>query len=120
MIDRKSLARQYQETPKPMGVGVVRNTTNGKSFIVAGIDLPSLLNRHQAQLRMNAHGNKALQRDWQAFGKDAFTFEVLDTLTPPRDVPDYDPAADLKELEAMWLEQLAPFEPAGYHRPPRP
>lgn len=52
-------------------------------------------------------------------GQECFTFEVVDTLTPPADAPAYDPTEDLKALEALWMEKLAPYEPAGYHRPPR-
>ncbi len=114
--DRKALIRQYKETPRTMGVGQVRNLASGKVLVIAGRDLPSLLNRHQAQLRLNAHNVKALQADWNAEGADAFVFEVLDTLAPPADKPDYDPASDLKALEDLWLEKLSPFEPAGYHR----
>jgi hypothetical protein len=89
--DRKALIRQYKETPRTMGVGQVRNLTTGKVLLIAGRDLPSLLNRNQAQLRLNAHSVKSLQADWNAQGADAFAFEVLDTLAPPADKPDYDP-----------------------------
>ena len=98
-----------------MGVGVVRNLATGKTLVVAGADLPSLLNRHRAQLRFNSHTVEALQADWNARGSEAFAFEVLDTLAPGKE-PDYDPTADLQALETMWLEKLSPFEPAGYHR----
>lgn len=113
--DRKALTRRYKETPRTMGVGVVRNTTNGRTLVVASADLPSLLNRHRAQLRLGAHPNRALQQDWNAAGAVAFEFTVLDTLTP-KDTPGYDPTDDLTELEALWLEKLEPYEPAGYHR----
>jgi hypothetical protein len=98
-----------------MGVGIIRNTTNNKVLLVAGADLRSLLNRHRAQLRLGAHRNHALQEDWDAAGDGAFEFAVLDTLKPA-DAPGYDPADDLRALEALWMEKLAPFEPAGYHR----
>ena len=114
-VDRKGLVRQYKETPRTMGVGVVRNLTTGKSLLVAGVDLPSLLNRHRAQLKFNAHRVEALQADWNAQGADAFAFDVLDTLEPT-DKPDYDPTPDLQALEQLWLEKLSPFEPAGYNR----
>jgi hypothetical protein len=112
--DRKALIRQYKLTPRSMGVGAVRNTTSDKALVVAGRDLSALLNRHQAQLRLNAHGNRALQADWNTLGPGAFEFVVLDTLTP-KDAPDYDPTEDLRTLEELWLERLNPFEPAGYH-----
>lgn len=114
-IDRKALTRQYKETPRAMGVAAVRNTTNGRTLVVAGADLSSLLNRHRAQLRLGAHSNRALQQDWNAAGADAFEFTILDTLTP-KDTPGYDPTDDLASLLALWLEKLEPYEPAGYHR----
>ena len=112
--DRKALIRQYKDTPRSMGVGAVRNTASGRALVVASLDIPSLLNRHRAQLRLNAHKNRALQTDWNRLGPDAFEFVVLDTLAP-RDAPDYDPTEDLRTLENLWLERLSPFEPTGYH-----
>src|SRR5512132_2930049 len=117
-IDRKALIRAYKEAPTLMGVGVVRNTTNGRAFLVTGANLPALLNRHRAQLRLGGHPNKALQADWNTLGDTAFTFDVLDTLAPST-APDADPRADLEALEALWMDKLAPYEPAGYHRPPK-
>ncbi len=116
-IDRKAAIRAYKDTPRPMGVGVIRNSANGKLLVVAGRDLPGLLNRHQAQLRMGGHPNRELQQDWNALGQDVFRFEVLDVLVPS-DLPDHDPADELRTLEALWLDKLAPFEPEGYHRKP--
>jgi len=99
-----------------MGVGAVRNTANGKALVVCGRDLSALLNRHRAQLRLDAHANRALQADWNTLGPDAFEFVVLDTLAPT-DAADYDPTEDLHTLEALWLQKLSPFAPTGYHRP---
>ncbi|HTT69307.1 MAG TPA: GIY-YIG nuclease family protein [Gemmatimonadales bacterium] len=116
-VDRKALSRRYKDTPRPMGVGVVRNLTNGRVLLVSSRDLPSMLNRQRAQLSLDAHANRALQQDWNALGPASFAFEVLDTLEPA-DTPDYDPAEDLEALKALWMEKLSPFEPDGYH--PRP
>lgn len=116
--DRKALIRQYKESARPMGVGVVRNLRDGRVYVFAGRDLPALLNRNQAQLRLGAHPSRSLQADWDSLGREAFEVVVLDTL-PPAEDPAHDPTDDLRALEAMWLEKLAPFEPAGYNRRPR-
>jgi len=118
MSTRREMIRQYKDTPRTMGVGVVRNTSSGKVLVVCGPDVRSLLNRHLAQLRLGAHRNRALQGDWHALGEEAFRFEVVDTLKPA-DTPGYDPTADLEALESLWLEKLSPFEPAGYNPAPR-
>ena len=117
-IDRKAAIRHYKETPRAMGVGIVRNTATGRTLVISGVDLPSLLNRHQAQLRLNAHPVKSLQADWIAQKGESFEFEIVDTLEP-KEAPDYDPRADLEALEELWLEKLGALEPAGYNRPKR-
>ena len=103
---RKELARQYRETPRPMGVYRVGCAATGRELIGASRDLPSALNRQRAQLSLGGHPDKGLQVDWEAHGPEAFTFEVLDTLAP-RDDPGYDPSADLEELTQLWRARLA-------------
>lgn len=116
--DRKALSRRYKDSPRTMGIGLVRNTANGKVLLVASPDVTALLNRHRTELRFGSHRNVELQRDWQAAGEPAFAFEVVDTLSP-RDTPGWDPTDDLRALEDLWLEKLRPFAPAGYNPPPR-
>ncbi|MBI3785066.1 MAG: GIY-YIG nuclease family protein [Deltaproteobacteria bacterium] len=117
-MDRKALIREYKENQRPMGVYRVRNTKNGRSLVGSSVDLPSILNRHRAQLKLNSHANRALQSDWNELGAEAFEFEVLDTLKPI-ERPDYKPADDLRALEQLWLEKLSPFGERGYNPPPK-
>jgi len=117
-MDKKALTREYKESRRPMGVYQIRNTANGKLLVGVSVDLPSILNRHRAELRMGGHRNRELQKDWAEFGPEAFEFEVLDTLTPP-ERPDYDPSGDLRALEELWLEQLSPFGERGYNATPK-
>lgn len=117
-MDKKALTRQYKETQRPMGIYQVRNTVNGKVLIGRSVDLPAILNRLRGELRLGGLRNRALQQDWNAYGPEAFELEILDTL-PPSDKPGYNPADDLKALEALWLEKLMPFEERGYNARPK-
>ncbi len=117
-MDKKALIRGYKESRRPMGVYQIRNTVNGKLMVGASVDLPSILNRHRAALRMGGHLNRELQKDWVEFGPEAFKFEVLDTLTPSERL-DYDPRDDLRALEELWLDKLSPFEERGYNAKPK-
>ena len=117
-MDRKALIRQYKETRRPAGVFRVRNTANGKSLVGTSVDLPSMLNRQRAQLRMGVHDNRVLQKDWNTQGPDAFVFEVLDELKPP-EAADWDPRDELRVLEKLWLEKLTPFGDHGYNPEPK-
>ena len=114
-MDRKALIRKYKETPKTAGVFRVRNLTNEKALVGSSADVPSAVNRERAQLRTGTHMTLPLQSDWVALGADAFAIEILDTLAPPADKPDWDPTDDLRELERMWLEKLRPFGDRGYN-----
>jgi hypothetical protein len=118
-MDRKALIREYKANRRALGIFQVRNSLNGKVFLGSTADLPSMLNRQRAQLQMGAHPNRLLQADWQAHGAAAFAFEVLDTLTPS-DEAGYDPAADLRTLEAMWLSKVTPYGERGYNAEPKP
>lgn len=115
-MDRKALIRQYKQSARPMGVFQVRNTRTGRVFIGTSTDLPSMLNRQRAQLRLGAHPDRGLQDDWRTIGGDAFAFDVLDTLDPP-DQPDYDPADDLRTLETLWRATIAAGGGAVYNPP---
>jgi hypothetical protein len=64
------------------------------------------------------HPNKALQRDWDEHGAEAFSFEVLDTLEVP-EREGYNAKGDLRTLEAMWLDKLKPYGDGGYHSEPK-
>lgn len=114
-MDRKARIREYKETPRTAGIGAIRNRADGRLLLVSSADLPAAFNRHRAQLRFRSHQNRALQADWNELGAEAFEFVTLDTLER-KDAPDDDPTDDLRTLEALWLEKLGPFEPAGYHR----
>ena len=110
-MDRKERLRQYKETPRPVGVYLVRNTASGTAFIGSSVNIAGMLNRLRFQLEMGGHPNRELQAQWDEFGADAFVFETLDTLEPPTD-PDYDPTEDLATLEDMWLDRLSTPEGA--------
>jgi hypothetical protein len=117
-MDKKALVREYKETRRPMGIYCIRNTVNGKLLVGKSNDLPAILNRQRGQLRLGSHPNPALQIDLVEYGAEAFEVEVLDTLEV-LDQADYEPSADLRTLEQMWLDKLSPFGSGGYNPEPK-
>ncbi len=115
MDRKKQLKREYLETARPMGIFRVCHKDSNRWYIGASLDVPAMLNRQRFQLDAGSHPNGALQRDWKRLGADAFAFETLDRLEPPKDQPGYDPRKDLRTLEAMWHERLRALYGAGYH-----
>jgi len=114
-MDRKARIREYKETSRPIGIYRVRNKVNGKALVGSSVNVPAILNRVAAELKLGRHRNTALQSDWNALGPDAFEFETVDLIEPPKDRPGYDPTDDLRVLEEMWLDKLDPFGENGYN-----
>jgi hypothetical protein len=117
-MDKRTLKQQYKESEIPAGIYRVVNTQADRSLVGSSVNLPAILNRHRADLKMGAHRNQELQRDWNELGEDAFAFEILDTLKP-REEPGYDVKQELSTLEELWLERLAPFGERGYNTSPK-
>lgn len=117
-MDRKTIIRNYKETVHPMGIYQIKNKINGKVLIGSSANMPAILNRYRAELKMGSCRNGSLQQEWQQFGPDAFEFGQLEILDPLDD-PTYNPAEDLRCLEEMWIEKLKPFGEKGYNTPPK-
>lgn len=114
--DKKQLKQEYKLGPRPMGVYLIRNTTNDKVFLGVAQDLGGIINSQRFQLRLGGHRNKALQADWNELGEQTFAFEILEELEPPAD-PTFDRKKELALMETMWLEELKPYGERGYNQP---
>lgn len=99
-----------------MGVFLIRNNANDKVFLGASLNLPGIINRHKFQLQHGSHPSKSLQVDWNQFGSNSFSFEIVDELTL-RTGAGVDHKQELELLEKLWLEKLQPFGERGYNLP---
>ena len=102
-----------------MGIYQIRNTNNGKLFLGSAKDLRGIINSNKFQLKGMAFiGTRNLQKDFSEVGEEGFAFEIVDYLNPGEETSrDY--TAELKTLEALWLEKLQPYEERGYNTRPR-
>lgn len=113
-MDKAAAKLEYKLSHRPMGVFQIRNTTNDRVFVDSSLNIPGKINRHRFALNAGQHASKDLQTDWNELGETAFEFETLEDVFPRSDA-DYDYAADIKTLEDLWLEKLAPFGENGYN-----
>lgn len=118
MDNRATLKRQYKENPPPAGIFRITNKANGKVFIGKGTNIKGKLNGQQLQLEWGSHRNKAMQEDWNRFGPEQFSFEVLDYLQPAND-PGQDVQAELAALEELWIAKLECYGEKGYNDRPK-
>lgn len=114
-LDRKKeLKNQYKEIKTEAGIYQIRNTINGKVFLVSTPNLKTI-NGREIELNNGTHRNKLLQDEWKQYGKDAFVFEVLEIFEPPEEGY-FDTKEELKKLEKKWMEKLQPYGDKGYHK----
>ncbi len=63
---------------KKIGIYKITNLVNGKVYIGQSRDLRKRLNGHKNTLNNNTHYNDYLQRSWNKYGEDNFTFEIIE------------------------------------------
>lgn len=114
MDRKKELKHQYQEIEIVAGVYQIKNSLNGKLFVESTRNLKTI-NGVKFMLNNNTHINKELQSDWNEVGKEAFSFEILETLKKDESDPYFNAKEALKAMEQKWLEELKPYGENGYN-----
>lgn len=129
---RKALTAEYQERVRSMGVYAIKNNVNGRMFIGSSTNMDGLWNKEQFILDLGSHMNKKLQQEWKQFGRESFSYLILETVKTEEDIRyDYrdvydaegnelaNVARDYKRrterMKEEWLEKLKPYGEQGYH-----
>ncbi len=114
MNRKKELKQEYKDTPLPAGILQIENKQNKKLFIVSSSNLKGKINSQQFQLKMGSHRNSELQRDWNHYGADSFSFTILEQLKESETLePNLRDRLD--NATEKWLAKLDPYEEKGYH-----
>ncbi len=107
MDRRKELKEQYKQMKPEMGLFIIRCNINNKCYIEAAKDLKSKINSSIFKLQYGNHPNKNLQKEWEEFGEEKFTIEVLEKLEYDKDETKIDYSDELALLQIIWEEKLA-------------
>jgi group I intron endonuclease len=88
----------------------ITNKVNRKLIVGKTEQNPELRRRqHFSKLRRNSHYNKYLQRAWNKYGEEHFTFEVIEHLSAGTN-------SDLNSLEKHWINFFDSMNPEkGYN-----
>ena len=94
--------------PPTSGIYKITCTANKKIYIGSAINLRKRKGEHFNGLRQNIHHNPIMQRAWNKYGEQAFTFEVLEYVLP----------ISLIAQEQYWFKKLKPFNHKGFNIAP--
>lgn len=115
MKTRKEIKEEYKLVKFKMGVFQIKNLNNGKIFIGSSLDLKAIWYAQKLQLDMGMHPNAGLQNDWNTYGSENFSYEILEETKEADDKP-IDYKKEIKALEEMIIDELQPFENKGYNK----
>lgn len=107
MSTKKELKQQYKELKTPMGVMMIKNNVSNNFFIDINKDVKSYINRHRFQLKMGVHRLKDMQNEWNQYGEEAFSFEVLELLPYDEKEERTDYMEELEIMKIIWIEKLS-------------
>jgi len=79
---------------KKIGIYKITNTTNNKVYIGQSQDIVTRLRGHKATLKVNTHFNIHLQRAYNKYGINSFSYETLEECS--EDI--------INERESYWIE----------------
>ncbi len=115
MKSHKELKEEYKHKKFKMGIFQIKNKINSKILIGSSLNLDAIWNRHKTQLKFGMHPNKELQMDWNKYGGDNFSYEILAELKEEKDKT-VDNDEEVKILEQLYIEELEPFDDRGYNK----
>lgn len=95
----------FKELKPARGIFAVRCAATGQVWIGSSPNLQAWRNSLWFSLRSGGSPNKTLQREWDARGEAAFSYEILETLDD--EVPALLLGDVLKEKKLGWIAKLS-------------
>lgn len=103
--ERKAAIQAYKEQKTPRGIFAIRCQPTGAVWVDVAMDLRAIENRTWFQLKLaDIHIDKSAVAEFGAHGREAFTYEVLETL--PEDIAPMALRDTLKERKIYWMEKV--------------
>ena len=103
---RKQAIYEYKEKKTTGGVYKITNTESKKSLIKGEIDLSSMQNRFNFSVKTNSCLNLKLREDWNKYGANSFTFEVLEEVEMKSEMDRRQFKKQLDELADKYSEKM--------------
>ncbi|MCK5145522.1 metalloregulator ArsR/SmtB family transcription factor [bacterium] len=110
----KTAWQPYEIRKKEAGIWKITCLANGKFLLGSNLDINGPFSRHRAMQSIENHPIKAIQHDWNQFGKEGFNFEVLETISKKAEAS-FNQTHQLKTLKQKWIDKMMPLKGQWYN-----
>ncbi|MDF2865312.1 MAG: nuclease family protein [Clostridia bacterium] len=110
MQDKKEIINEYKNRKQIGGICKITNTVINKIFIFTAPDIEASRNRFEFSKKTNSCINIKLQNDWNKYGSDSFTFEVIEELEKNTEKDAKQFSEDLNELLEIYIKNLTTID----------
>lgn len=91
------------------GIYIIENLINGKKYVGSSVDIKRRWLTHKADFKKGKGVNQHFQNSWNKYGKENFSFNILEEVEPVEDL--------LLEREYFWINELNLLDPnKGYNK----
>lgn len=105
--DKKMMTAAYKQRAVIGGICAIKNIKTGRTLLVDTQDITGSRNRFEFSRQTGSAVSMIIQTDWQTYGFDSFSFEVLEELKKSETQTLKEFAEDLKILKEMWREKFS-------------
>jgi len=80
MQNKKELINEYKNRKQIGGICKITNIQTKRIFVFTVVDIEASKNRFEFSKKTNSCISNKLQNDWNKYGSNSFTFEVIEEL----------------------------------------
>ncbi len=102
---KKAITEAYKARKVLGGVYSITNRETGEKYIFAAQDLEGAENRFRFMQSTDSCTVLAMQKEWRIYGKDAFVFEILETLEKKEEETAKAFKEEVAVLAKLWQEK---------------
>lgn len=103
-LEKKELINKYKQQEIEMGIIKIHNKITGYFFVGICKNLYKPFEGIKFRLGTGNCKPKKMQEDWNTYGEDSFTFEVVEKLKPKEGATEKEKVDELNELMKMWID----------------